>query len=76
MFKHIDIQQEILSIEKSVMDCLLAWNEKTARKYSDVSHRLLMNNPDLCKPTSQLFAFHLLNRFAVFWNNNVGRLSF
>ena len=41
------------------MDCLLAWNEKTARKYSDVSHRLLMNNPDLCKPTSKLFAFHL-----------------
>ena len=52
------------------MDCLLAWNEKTARKHSDVSHRLLMNNPDLCKPTSKLFAFHLLNRFAVFWNNS------
>lgn len=70
MFKHIDIQREILSIEKSVMDCLLEWNEEEARKYSDKSHVLFMNNPDLCKPTSQLFAFHLLNRFAVFWNNS------
>ena len=35
MLKHIDIQKEILSIEKAVLDSLQKWNEIEARKYSD-----------------------------------------
>ena len=68
--KAMDIHKYILSKEKAVIDCLRVWNEKDARKYSDESHWLLMNNPDLCNPDSKLYAFHLLNRFAVFWNKS------
>lgn len=70
MFKHIDILQEILSIEKSVMDCLQKWNESEARKYSDESLSLFVNHPELCQFESNVYAFHLLNRFAVFGNNS------
>lgn len=70
MFKHIDILQEILSIEKSVMDCLQKWNESEARKYSDESLSLFVNHPELCQLESNVYALHLLNRFAVFWNNS------
>ena len=66
----MDIFQDILSKEKSVMDCLLAWNEKEARKYSDENQSLFMTNPALCTSQSKFYAFHLLNRFAVFWNNS------
>lgn len=63
-----DIRNDILSKEKSVMDCLQAWNEKDARKYSDENYSLFVNNPDLCQSQSDLYTLHLLNRFAVFWN--------
>lgn len=63
-----NILKDILSKEKSVMDCLQAWNEKDARKYSDENNSLFVNNPDLCQPQSDLYTLHLLNRFAVFWN--------
>lgn len=70
MQKLMDILKDILSKEKSVMDCLQEWDEMGARKYSDESKALFMNNPALCTSLSELYALHLLNRFAVVWNNS------
>ena len=65
-----NLLEDILIKEKAVMDSLQEWNEIVARKYSDESMLLFANNPHLCKTESWLYAWHLLNRFAVFWNNS------
>ena len=52
------------------MDSLQEWNETEARKCSDENNLLFANHPELCQYESDVYAFHLLNRFAVFWNNS------
>lgn len=65
-----NLLKNILLKEKAVMGSLQVWDETLARKYSDDSMLIFANNPDLCKTESRLYALHLLNRFAIFWNNS------
>lgn len=58
----------ILHKEEEVMACLRRWDEDGALRHSDESRKIFENNPDLCQSYIDLYAFHLLNRFAVFWN--------
>lgn len=62
------ILKDIASKEMTIMDCLRNWDENGARKYSDENHKIFENNPHLCQFWIELYATHLINRFAIFWN--------
>ena len=62
------ILKDIENKEKTIMDCLRNWDENGARKYSDENHKIFENNPHLCQFRIELYATHLINRFAIFWN--------
>lgn len=62
------ILKDIENKEMTIMDCLRNWDENGARKYSDENHKIFENNPHLCQFRIELYATHLINRFAIFWN--------
>ena len=65
-----NLLKDILIKEKIVMDSLQEWNEIEAHKCSDENNLLFTNYPELCRHESRLYALHLLNRFAIFWNKS------
>lgn len=62
------VLKNILHKEDEVMACLRNWDEDGALKHSDESRDMFETNLDLCQSYIELYAFHLLNRFAIFWN--------
>lgn len=63
------VLNDILLLEKRVMDCLTKWDNSGALQYSDMSKSIFATTPYLCDSQTDFYALHLLNRFAVFWND-------
>ena len=63
------VLKDILLLEKAVMDCLTKWDNLGALKHSNMSQSILATNPYLGELQTNFYELHLLNRFAVFWND-------
>lgn len=64
-----NVINDILRLEKEVMDCLTKWDNIGALKHSNMSQSILATKPDLGELKTRFSELHLQNRFAVFWND-------
>lgn len=63
------VLNDIFLLEKAVVDCLTKWDNIGALQCSDMSKSIFVTTPYLCDSQIDLYALHLQNRFAVFWND-------
>ena len=64
-----NVINDILRLEKAVMDCLTKWDNLGALKHSNMSQSIVATNPYLGELQTNFYELHLLNRFDVFWND-------